>query len=146
MIEREVLDEEAGIHHRFLEHATGISRSRGISFKVYVIGYVCNIKYVSHIDVFQVHLYGIRRIVGKPPVDTHITVMVTEIEIIHIHLARVYHYLRRMYLPKCIIQDNVCLFHIHHRFQQRLFACCTQELCNSRQLSAISRYGIISPI
>lgn len=52
---REVLDEEAGIHHRFLEHAAGICCSRSISFKVYVIGYVCNIKYVSHINVFQVH-------------------------------------------------------------------------------------------
>ena len=72
--------------------------------------------------------------------------MMAEIEIIHIHLARVHHYLRRRYLPKCIIQDNVCLFHIHHRFQQRLFTCCTQELCNSRQLSAISCYGIISPV
>ena len=51
-----------------------------------------------------------------------------------------------MYLPKRIIQYYVSLLHIHHRFQQRLFACCTQELCDGSQLSAISRCGVISPV
>ena len=93
MIEREVPDKQTGIHHRFLEHAAGVGSSRSISFKVYIIGNICNIKYIPHIDVLQIHLDGIRRIVGKPSVDAYITVMMTEIEIIHIYLAGVYHYL-----------------------------------------------------
>ena len=113
LIEREILYKQTSIHDRFLQHTARVCRSRSISLKIYIIRYTGNIKHISHIDILQVNLDRVFRIVRQTSVDTHITVLMAEIEIVHIHLSRIHYHLRRMYFPKRVIQYNISRLHVY---------------------------------